>query len=133
MKQMSNWQLFSGDFQPISRSMLQQRNTPSDDGSDTAEQPVPPRNVVHQGAMALLRQALVIIGIILIPTGVIVALLTPIIPVGLPIVILGVVLVARNASWGARLFRSILHRHPRLERFAPDWLLKLIFGETHGT
>ena len=79
--------------------------------------------------MSIFRNALAILGVILIPTGVIVALLTPILPVGLPIVILGVVLIARNATWGKRILQSILNRHPTLERFAPDWLLKLIFGE----
>lgn len=82
-----------------------------------------------QGIDKVLRTTLVIVGLLLIPLGVIIAILTPIIPVGLPIVILGVVLVARNASWGRTLFQSILQKYPTLERFAPNWLLKLIFGE----
>lgn len=111
--------------------MLQNPSPMSQDNNPSPEAKLSSPNMVQRGIFAILRNALVIIGIILIPTGVIVALLTPIIPVGLPIVILGVVLVARNASWGKRLFQSILARHPTLERFAPDWLLHLIFGDIH--
>ena len=58
----------------------------------------------------------------------ILALTGPIIPVGLPIAILGVVLLGRNAMWGRRWMESVLARHPRVERFAPNWLMRLVFG-----
>jgi hypothetical protein len=57
-----------------------------------------------------------------------IAFVTPIIPVGLPIAILGVVLLGRNAMWGRRWMESVLARHPRVERFAPNWLMRLVFG-----
>ncbi|MAI90811.1 MAG: hypothetical protein CBB65_10245 [Hyphomonadaceae bacterium TMED5] len=113
--------------------MLNEENTqasPSED-EDVASTAKPPRSLVHQSVAAVFRSALAILGAALIPIGVIIAFLTPIIPVGLPIVILGVVLLARNAVWGRRFVQNTLARHPKLERFAPDWLLRLIFGEVH--
>lgn len=109
--------------------MLQQKTPLSDDGQPMADPIRPRRNRVREGIVTIFRNALVILGLFLIPTGFIVALLTPVLPVGLPIIIFGVVLIARNASWGARLFQSILRRYPKLEKYAPDWLLHLIFGD----
>ncbi len=109
--------------------MLNTDESRSEEGEPTPGPDRPARNLFQQGVVAVIRSALAIIGVILIPLGVIIAFLTPILPVGLPIVILGVVLVARNADWGTRAFQSILNRYPALERFAPDWLLKLIFGD----
>lgn len=62
--------------------------------------------------------------------GVPLAMLTPFpfVPIGLPVVILGVVLLGRNSVWGRRWMESVLARHPRVERFAPNWLMKLVFG-----
>lgn len=107
------------------------RQSPPDQNTPEGGAPKsgPSTSVFHQGLASLIRTTLALLGVLLIPIGVIVALLTPIIPVGLPIVILGVVLVARNALWGRRAFQAILARHPTLERFAPDWLMRMIFGE----
>ena len=88
-----------------------------------------PGNAVQQSLSAIIRAALAIFGALLIPIGIVIAFLTPILPIGLPIVIVGVVLLARNAVWGKRFVQGTLRRYPKLERFAPDWLLKLIFGE----
>ena len=101
-----------------------QRNRSSEE-----RQSRPQGRFVQQGVMAVLRASLAGLGLVLVPSGVVIALATPILPIGLPIVILGVVLVARNAPWGRRFFQAILARYPRLERFAPDWLLRLIFGD----
>jgi len=65
---------------------------------------------------------------IMIVVAIPIAFVTPIIPVGLPIAILGVVLLGRNAMWGRRWMESVLARHPRVERFAPNWLMRLVFG-----
>lgn len=106
------------------------RQSPPEQNSPEGGVPKPgSSSVVHRGLANIIRQTLALLGVLLIPIGVIVALLTPIIPVGLPIVILGVVLVARNALWGRRAFQAILARHPSLERFAPDWLMRLILGD----
>ena len=47
---------------------------------------------------------------------------------GLPFGILGVILLGRNSVWGHRWMESVLKRHPRVERFAPNWLMKLVFA-----
>ena len=57
-----------------------------------------------------------------------VAFATPFIPVGLPMGIVGVVLLGRNAVWGRRWMEGVLARHPRVERMAPNWLMKSVFG-----
>ena len=54
--------------------------------------------------------------------------LTGLIMIVVPIAILGVVLLGRNAMWGRRWMESVLARHPRVERFAPNWLMRLVFG-----
>ncbi|WP_199285686.1 hypothetical protein [Hirschia maritima] len=81
--------------------------------------------------MALFRPILAILGVFFIVIGVPIAFLTPIpfVPIGLPIVILGVVLLARNSLVGRRWMKATIAKHPRLKKFAPNWLLKLILGE----
>jgi hypothetical protein len=115
---------------PISTFMIAPNENPSSQTEEAAASATQaPPSMVKQGVAAIIRSALAILGAILIPLGVIIAFLTPILPIGLPIVILGVVLLARNAVWGRRWLQGMLARHPSLERFAPDWLLRLIFGE----
>ena len=74
------------------------------------------------------RQFLALLGLILIVLAIPIGILTPLLPIGLPIAILGVILLGRNAVWGRRWMESVLVRHPRIERFAPNWLMKLVFG-----
>ncbi|MAK60632.1 MAG: hypothetical protein CMK09_06610 [Ponticaulis sp.] len=112
-------------------SMLQNSPPENKAPEEGARNPGASGSIVQQGLTRLIRATLALLGAILIPIGVVIAFLTPIIPVGLPIVILGVVLLARNAVWGRRWLQSMLAKYPKLERFAPDWLLKLIFGDYH--
>ena len=83
------------------------------------------------GVTTVVRPVLAAFGGFLIVIGVPIAMATPIpfLPFGLPIVILGVVLLARNSRAGKRWMQNMLKRHPRLERFAPHWLLNLILGD----
>lgn len=83
---------------------------------------------VRQGVNVLLRQLLALTGLIMIVVAIPIAFVTPLLPIGLPIAIVGVVLLGRNAMWGRRWMESVLARHPRVERFAPNWLMKLVFG-----
>ncbi|MEM1150062.1 MAG: hypothetical protein AAGI03_05840 [Pseudomonadota bacterium] len=76
----------------------------------------------------LIRQIFAILGLVLIAVAVPIAIVTPILPIGLPIAIVGVVLLGRNSLWGRRWMEGILKRHPGVERFAPNWLMKLVFG-----
>jgi len=94
-------------------------------GSGTA-----PLGVVKTGVQPLVRQALALLGMFFIIIGVPLAMATPFpfIPIGLPVVILGVVLLGRNSLWGRNWMEGVMRRHPMVERFAPNWLMKLVFG-----
>ncbi len=85
-------------------------------------------NVLRQGVNVAVRQVLALTGLVLIMLAVPVAFATPFIPVGLPMAIVGVVLLGRNAVWGRRWMESVLTRHPRIEKMAPNWLMKRVFG-----
>lgn len=87
-----------------------------------------PSTGLRNGVNVAFRQILALTGLIMIVVAIPIAFVTPIIPVGLPIAIVGVVLLGRNAVWGRRWMESVLDRHPRVERFAPNWLMRLVFG-----
>ncbi len=89
-----------------------------------------PLGAVKTGVQTLIRQACAILGMILIIIGVPLAMATPFpfIPIGLPVVILGVVLLGRNSVWGRNWMESVLRRWPTVERFAPNWLMKAVFA-----
>lgn len=84
------------------------------------------RHVTTSARMAL-RQFLAALGLVLIIIAIPIGLLTPFLPIGLPTAILGVVLLGRNAVWGRRWMERMMVRHPRLERFAPKWLMRAVF------
>ena len=71
---------------------------------------------------------LAVVGLMHIAVAIPVGLATPFVPIGLPIAILGVILLGRNSVWGRRWMENIMARHPRVERFAPNWLMRLVFG-----
>lgn len=85
-------------------------------------------HVLRQGVNVAVRQVLALTGLGLIVLAVPVGFATPFIPVGLPMGIVGVVLLGRNAVWGRRWMENMLVRYPRLERMAPNWLMKRVFG-----
>lgn len=74
------------------------------------------------------RQALALVGLFLVIISVPVAIATPFLPIGLPIGVMGVALLGRNSVWGQRLLNHLLSKKPELERLAPEWLMKLVFG-----
>jgi len=67
--------------------------------------------------------------IVSIPIGV----LTPFLPIGLPFGVIGVVLLGRNSRAGKRWMERVLKRYPRIERFAPNWLMKTVFGRDRAS
>lgn len=93
-------------------------------------QGVKPMAAVRVGMSTLLRQSLALFGLFLIIIGVPIAILTPFpfVPIGLPIVIVGVVLLGRFSVWGKMWMERVLKRFPSIERFAPNWLMQLVFG-----
>ena len=74
------------------------------------------------------RQMLAVVGLVHIAVAIPVGMATPFIPIGLPIAIIGVILLGRNSEWGRRWMEGIMERHPQVERFAPHWLMRLVFG-----
>ncbi|MEM9939011.1 MAG: hypothetical protein AAFZ91_13445 [Pseudomonadota bacterium] len=87
-----------------------------------------PLQAVSSGFRTIIRQAFALLGLLLIMIAVPIAFVTPLLPIGLPIAIFGVVLLGRNSVWGRRWMEGVLDRHPRVERFAPNWLMKAVFG-----
>lgn len=87
-----------------------------------------PLAVVGASVRTLVRQAFALLGLALIAIAIPIAFVTPLLPIGLPIAILGVVLLGRNSIWGRRWMEGVLERHPRVERFAPNWMMKAVFG-----
>jgi hypothetical protein len=76
------------------------------------------------------RQMLAFIGLVFVIIGVPLAMITPFpfVPIGLPVVVMGVALLGRNSVWGHALLERMLMRWPSLERFAPNWLMQLVFA-----
>lgn len=87
-----------------------------------------PLGMVGASVRTLVRQAFALLGLALIAIAIPIAFVTPLLPIGLPIAILGVVLLGRNSIWGRRWMEGVLERHPRVERFAPNWMMKAVFG-----
>ncbi|NQY97417.1 MAG: hypothetical protein HRT82_09660 [Henriciella sp.] len=92
-----------------------------------------PLGVVGSSVRTLIRQAFALLGLVLIAVAIPIAFVTPLLPIGLPIAILGVVLLGRNSLWGRRWMEGVLERHPRVERFAPNWLMKAVFAREKRT
>lgn len=91
--------------------------------------------IMASSLRAIMRQCLAVLGLLLIVLAIPVGIVTPLLPIGLPLAILGVVLLGRNAVWGKRWMEGVLARHPKLERFAPNWLMRAVFGReksSHG-
>ena len=87
-----------------------------------------PLAVVGSSVRTLVRQAFALLGLLLIIIAIPIAFVTPFLPIGLPIAIIGVVLLGRNSLWGKNWMEGVMRRHPKIERFAPNWLMKAIFG-----
>ncbi len=91
---------------------------------------IAPLGAVGLGVRTLIRQACALLGLVLIGISIPIAFVTPFLPIGLPIGIVGVILLGRNSLWGRRWMEGILDRHPRVERFAPNWLMKAVFARS---
>ncbi len=90
--------------------------------------PPKPIHVLRNGVNVAVRQVLAVSGLGLIVLAIPIGIATPILPIGLPMAIVGVVLLGRNAVWGRRWMEGVMKRHPRIERLAPNWLMKTVFG-----
>jgi hypothetical protein len=76
--------------------------------ADEAEEARPHR---YGWAIRLLRLLLTLIGVVIALLGVLIAPLPG--PLGLPVTVVGLMLVLRNSFWARRRFVRMQHRHPR--------------------
>ncbi|MEL7452632.1 MAG: hypothetical protein AAGJ50_04585 [Pseudomonadota bacterium] len=95
--------------------------------------PVPPPSqgplaAVGSGMRTLVRQAFALLGLLCLLLAVPIGFLTPFLPIGLPIGVIGAILLGRNTIWGRNLISRILERHPQFEKRAPNWLIQLILS-----
>ena len=85
-------------------------------------------NSVWAWCRSVFRQMLAGLGLVLIIIAIPLAWATPFLPIGLPLGILGVVLLGTNSVWGRNWMESVLVRHPWIERMAPHWLMHKVFN-----
>ena len=96
---------------------------------DSQDEPLlKPLGALRRHLRQAFRQMLAVVGLMHIAVAIPVGMATPFLPIGLPIAIIGVILLGRNSVWGRRWMEGIMARHPRVERFAPNWLMRLVFG-----
>jgi hypothetical protein len=90
----------------------------------------PPMTIrsLRKGVNVAYRQGLAAAGFGLLVLSVPVGIATPAVPVGLPMAVVGGVLLGNNLSWGLRWLDDYLGRHPRIEQQLPDGLIKLVLG-----
>jgi len=87
-----------------------------------------PITAARQAINTAMRQFFAALGFFLIIIAIPIAFASPLIPIGLPIGIVGVILLGRNSVWGRNWMEGVLEKHPRVERFAPNWLMRLVFA-----
>ena len=81
-----------------------------------------------QHMKSVVRQCFAFLGLCIIIIAIPIGVMTPFLPIGLPLTLIGVVLLGRNSVWGRNWMERVMARHPRIERFAPHWLMRLVFG-----
>jgi drug/metabolite transporter (DMT)-like permease len=85
-------------------------------------------HVRRQSVNVAARQGLALTGLGLIVLSVPVGFATPAFPLGLPLAVVGAVLIGRNAVWARQWLENSLTRYPRIEKMAPNWLVTRVFG-----
>ena len=88
----------------------------------------PPIAAMGQHMRTVIRWLAAVIGFVLILIAIPIGVLTPLLPIGLPIAVAGVILLGRNSHWGRDWMERVLVRHPQVERAAPNWVMQLVFG-----
>ena len=98
--------------------------------SDSPKQPTEaaPVGPFRAWTRRVMRPVLAGLGLFLIIIAIPLAWATPFLPFGLPLGILGVVLLGTNSVWGRNWMESVLHKHPWIERMAPKWLMRKVFN-----
>jgi hypothetical protein len=118
---------YTGDMSRKAHIAHMQNNV-SQEVNDANYPPPIPIRVLRQGVNVPLRQVLAAGGFAMIVLSVPSGILTPHLPVGLPIAVIGAVLLGRNAVWGRQWLSSVLKRHPKFEEAMPGWIVQLSLG-----
>ncbi len=67
-------------------------------------------------------------GLFIILFGFVVGILTPLLPIGLPIALVGVFVLTRS-PWGQHLMVRLLDRFPKIKRFIPRKVLNIVLSK----
>jgi hypothetical protein len=84
-------------------------------------------DAIEAGFWAVVRACLALLGGLFILVGMVLFPLP--IPLGLPLILVGLVLLARNATWAKAWIMRLAKRHPRLTDKAPNWLKKALMPD----
>lgn len=70
------------------------------------------------------------IGLLIILFGFVIGILTPLLPIGFPIALVGVFVLTRS-PWGQHLIIRLLRRFPKIKRFIPRKLLNILLSKVN--
>ena len=70
------------------------------------------------------------VGLFIILFGFVIGILTPLLPIGLPIALVGVFVLTRS-PWGQHLMVRLLDRFPKIKRFIPRRLLNVLLTKVN--
>ena len=68
------------------------------------------------------------VGLFIILFGFVIGILTPLLPIGLPIALVGVFVLTRS-PWGQHLMVRMLERYPRIKRLIPRKVLNILLSK----
>ena len=70
------------------------------------------------------------VGLFIILFGFVIGILTPLLPIGLPIALVGVFVLTRS-PWGQHLMVRLLDRFPKIKRFIPRRILNVLLTKVN--
>lgn len=70
------------------------------------------------------------VGLFIILFGFVIGILTPLLPIGLPIALVGVFVLTRS-PWGQHLMVRLLDRFPKIKRFIPRRILNVLLSKVN--
>ena len=70
------------------------------------------------------------VGLFIILFGFVIGILTPLLPIGLPIALVGVFVLTRS-PWGQHLMVRLLERYPRIKSLIPRRILNVVLSKVN--
>lgn len=71
-----------------------------------------------------------VLGLFIIFFGIVIGFLTPLLPIGFPIAIMGVFVLTRS-PWGQDLMLRMLSRFPKIKKFIPRKVLNVLLNRVN--